>query len=327
MSAAKRVFVSHASEDKERFVLRFAEALRIRGLDAWVDRWEMLPGDSLVQKIFVEGLDGADAVIVVLSENSLRKRWVQEELDVAVVQRINTGSRLIPIVLDGLTIQQLPAATRHLVHERVSDPHSIDEIADRVVRSVHGETDKPPLGVSPRFASLIARKIGRLDRIDSLVLMLLGKEAVEDWGTLFRTSDFLRTATTTLECSDEAVYDSLEVLDAERYIKISRTLGPRPGNMSRFKLTGAGLEAYARAYVPDYARLGERLVACLANWPKESGTVRELADQLDAPGLLVEHLIERLARRRLLLLSDAVGGPDRRHFTNLSVQLRRLASD
>jgi hypothetical protein len=96
--------------------------------------------------------------------------------------------------------------------------------------------------------------------------------------------------------------------------------------MSRFKLTRAGLETYARAYVSDYAQLGDRLVACLANWSKESGTIGDAASQLNAPGLLVEHLIERLATRRLLLLSDAVSGPHARHFTNLSVQLRRLAS-
>jgi hypothetical protein len=49
-----RVFLSHASEDKARFVVPFADGLRARGLDVWVDRWEMLPGDSLVAKIFVE---------------------------------------------------------------------------------------------------------------------------------------------------------------------------------------------------------------------------------------------------------------------------------
>ena len=54
-----KVFVSHASEDKERFVLAFAAKLRAQGVDAWVDRWEMLPGDSLVDKLFEEGLRNA----------------------------------------------------------------------------------------------------------------------------------------------------------------------------------------------------------------------------------------------------------------------------
>ena len=37
-----KVLVSHASEDKERFVLGFAERLRKNSIDAWVDTWEML---------------------------------------------------------------------------------------------------------------------------------------------------------------------------------------------------------------------------------------------------------------------------------------------
>lgn len=326
MSQDKRVFVSHASEDKERFVLRFALALRAQGLEAWLDRWEMLPGDSLVQKIFVEGLEGADAVIVVISENSLPKPWVQEELDAAVVQRINAGSQLIPIVLDDLPVNRLPASIRHLVHEPVSDLDHIDSVVDRVVRSVHGKTDKPPLGSPPRFASLSARRIRTLDRIDSLILKMLGDEAVDAWATHFRTPEFTQHATTALECSDDDVYDSLEVLDAERFIKISRTMGPRPGNMSFFTLTRTGLETYGRSYVDDYEEIGKRVLSCLANWPGEDGTIGLLAERASAPGLLVEHLVERYATRRLLTLSRATaGGPQMRHFMGLSVQLRRLA--
>lgn len=67
--SASRVFVSHASEDKDRFVIPFATALRQRGLDAWFDKWEMLPG-SLVDKNFEEGLKEAAAVLVVLSRVS-----------------------------------------------------------------------------------------------------------------------------------------------------------------------------------------------------------------------------------------------------------------
>jgi hypothetical protein len=96
------VFISHATEDKERFVVPFAAMLRAEGIDAWLDQWEMLPGDSLVRKIFSEGLSNATAVVVVLSRVSIAKPWVSEELDAAVVKRINEDSKLIPIVLDNL---------------------------------------------------------------------------------------------------------------------------------------------------------------------------------------------------------------------------------
>jgi len=59
-----RVFVSHASEDKERFVIDFATKLRSeQGLNAFVDKWEILPGQTLVRRIFDEGIGQAEAVI------------------------------------------------------------------------------------------------------------------------------------------------------------------------------------------------------------------------------------------------------------------------
>jgi len=63
-----KVFISHASEDKDRFVLAFAEKLRARGIDAWLDKWEMYPGDSLVEKIFEEGIKQAQAIIGYLEQ-------------------------------------------------------------------------------------------------------------------------------------------------------------------------------------------------------------------------------------------------------------------
>lgn len=86
-NSAPIAFLSHDSEDKERFVLPFAARLRQRGVDAWVDRWEITAGDSLVDKTFEEGLKNASAVIVVLSHISIQKRWVREELDASVVAR------------------------------------------------------------------------------------------------------------------------------------------------------------------------------------------------------------------------------------------------
>src|ERR1700750_1643014 len=99
-----KVFVSHASEDKDRFVMNFAARLRAKGIDAWVDRWEMLPGDSLIEKIFEDGIKNAQAVVVVLSNNSVNKPWVREELNAAFVKRINSGRKQIPIWLEAVGV-------------------------------------------------------------------------------------------------------------------------------------------------------------------------------------------------------------------------------
>ena len=40
-----KLFISYASEDKHRFVDAVTTRLRKNGVDAWLDRWEMLPGE------------------------------------------------------------------------------------------------------------------------------------------------------------------------------------------------------------------------------------------------------------------------------------------
>jgi hypothetical protein len=137
------VFVSHASEDKERFVIPFATRLRQRGIDAWVDKWEITAGDSLVDKIFDEGLKRATAVLIVLSKVSVTKRWVREELDASVVARINRGTRLIPILIDPV---EVPEALKHTVWITVSDIDKFDDALEQVASAILRTSTKPPLG-------------------------------------------------------------------------------------------------------------------------------------------------------------------------------------
>lgn len=67
MPDTPRAFISHASEDKSGFVIEFATKLRAAGVDAWVDFWAIRAGDSLVGKIFSQGIDEADVFIVASS--------------------------------------------------------------------------------------------------------------------------------------------------------------------------------------------------------------------------------------------------------------------
>src|ERR1017187_4936530 len=101
-----KVFVSHSGEDNQRFVLKFAERLRAQGIDAWLDVWEMLPGDSLVDKIWNEGIKGCAAFIVVLSDESVGSKWVHEELNSGIVKKIEDKTKLIPIRLDACEVPE-----------------------------------------------------------------------------------------------------------------------------------------------------------------------------------------------------------------------------
>ena len=65
MKRHPKTFISYSHSDKD-IAIKLSENLRKNGIEVWIDKWEILPGDSLVQKIFEEGLSGIDAFIVIL---------------------------------------------------------------------------------------------------------------------------------------------------------------------------------------------------------------------------------------------------------------------
>jgi len=144
MSGYPNVFISHASEDKQRFVLGFAARLRRAGIDAWVDQWEISPGDSLVHRIFEEGIAQADVFVIVLSDTSIEKAWVQEELNAAVVRRIEGKLRtIIAVLIDDV---EVPVALQSLVWVRISNLGQYDSEFQQVVAAIGGGRDRPSLG-------------------------------------------------------------------------------------------------------------------------------------------------------------------------------------
>ncbi len=68
-------------------------------------------GDSIVEKVFA-GLQASDTVVVVLSRESVRSKWVNEELSVATMRRIAERSvRVAPVLIETCDI---PAPLLHL---------------------------------------------------------------------------------------------------------------------------------------------------------------------------------------------------------------------
>ena len=94
------VFISHASEDKARFVRPLAEALRERGISVWYDEWELRVGDSLVDRIN-DGLGHSQFGVVVLSPAFFTKNWSRAEMQAfANLEMQQSRSLLLPVWLD-----------------------------------------------------------------------------------------------------------------------------------------------------------------------------------------------------------------------------------
>ena len=136
-------FISHSSEDRV-CVERLARGLAANGVEPWYAGWEIRPGDSIVQKIN-EGLGTCDVFVIVVSENSVRSRWVQEELSSAVVRRIERQARIIPVRLDDSPV---PPLVNHLHWVKM---HPLEEQLPNLLKAIFGLSDKPPVGEVPEF--------------------------------------------------------------------------------------------------------------------------------------------------------------------------------
>ncbi|HEX6367829.1 MAG TPA: TIR domain-containing protein [Longimicrobium sp.] len=126
-----RVFISHSSSDKPQ-VEALAVALRERGIDPWLDKWEIGPGDDIVASIN-RGLEEAGAGLVVFSPHSRESRWVEAEVSYLTYARIQEGKALIPVVLgDGVWV---PPLLRPLARRGIEEVEAIaDALHNRRVR-------------------------------------------------------------------------------------------------------------------------------------------------------------------------------------------------
>lgn len=80
MDKSVLVFISHSSEDKESLIEPIISDLEYCGIDVWIDKKKILPGDNLRKSIFRNGLDKADIVLIFFTEKSLQSSWVDREI-------------------------------------------------------------------------------------------------------------------------------------------------------------------------------------------------------------------------------------------------------
>lgn len=94
-----KLFISHASEDKEDFVEPLEAALGKAGFDLWYDKDALKLTDSLFQRISM-GLAECDFGVVVLSQSFFRKKWTQAEVGGLFALETTERKIIIPIWKD-----------------------------------------------------------------------------------------------------------------------------------------------------------------------------------------------------------------------------------
>ena len=290
-----KVFISHASEDKERFVVPFATALRNRGVDAWLDQWEMAPGDSLVDKIFEDGIAQASIVIIVLSKASIEKPWVRQELNAAVVKRIEEGAKLIPIILDKCAV---PGALKSTVWVGVPDASDFAAGLDRVVDSIFGHSRKPAIGVPAPYLSSALAAIPGISLADTHLLTVLFDHFLARGRAMGEPAAVL-AAMSAQGLEADMVADSLAVLERMGYAESLKTIG------LGFKPCGILPLGVSVVLGSKEAALTREVGFAILNGGLRRGDA--ISEAIGQPQPLAEHAMEALARAGHLVLSREIG--------------------
>jgi TIR domain-containing protein len=134
LAMQKDVFLSYGHGDKQ-FVRRIARNLTDNGITVWIDEEEILAGDSLIERIR-GGIESVRFFVVVISENSIRSRWVRSELDIAMNKEIEGKKlRVIPILLGPISDEDLPS---FLVGKRFVDcrRHRTKHVYDKALKEL-----------------------------------------------------------------------------------------------------------------------------------------------------------------------------------------------
>lgn len=157
------VFISHASEDKERIVLPLVALLEAQGVRVWLDKNEFHLGDSIIAKMNT-GLSSSRFGVVILSPAFLAKDWTNRELNGLISLEAVTGTHRILPVLHELKHGDLTRAMP-LIADRfaISTVRGLAHVAHEILKAISKTGDHappPPDAALDQPTSLLVTRVG-----------------------------------------------------------------------------------------------------------------------------------------------------------------------
>ena len=171
------IFISHAHDDREQYIVPLARAMEQSGITFWLDTVETGWGQDFVGGIN-RGLASARFMLFCLSRNFIGRRWPEAELWATLLSQARDGSpRVLPLILNSkeevFARYPLLGSTAHLEFDQGIDviahaiaqrtgalrrrPHSCRVGVESVHTGVLTNLDVP-VGATVQWLSLMAAK-------------------------------------------------------------------------------------------------------------------------------------------------------------------------
>jgi TIR domain len=137
-----KIFISYAEPDQV-FAKDLARRLSQEGLAVWNPHEELSPGDNWASEIG-EALAQSDAVLVLLSPDSVGSEWVRHEIEYALGS-MKLQDRLLPVVVR--PTEKIPWILERLRPVRIEDdPLAVGERVVKRLKQMSTASDSPSHG-------------------------------------------------------------------------------------------------------------------------------------------------------------------------------------
>lgn len=159
------VFISHATEDKEKVARPLAEALRNNGLEVWFDEYSLKIGDNLRESVD-NGIKTSRYGILILSKSFFEKQWTRKELDAFFAREI-TGQKVILPVWHELSFEDILELAPTLANRfAIKTSDGMEQMVNQILKVVKPEvlgkkTDIPSQPLVDIYANKDAILVGR----------------------------------------------------------------------------------------------------------------------------------------------------------------------
>ena len=129
------IFLSHASEDKETVAKPLADLLKKKGLDVWLDEYQILVGDDFLDKIN-DGLSKSRFGVVILSKYFFSKKWTKSEVSALFIKEEKLGKVVLP-VLHGVDYQLVMTKAPLLSTKKAtSTSEGLDNVSEKIFEAI-----------------------------------------------------------------------------------------------------------------------------------------------------------------------------------------------
>ena len=102
-----KIFLSYSHNDRDK-ARQIANELRKANLDIWFDEYEIKVGESLIEKIR-QAMGKSNYVVMIISKDSVKSKWLNKELDIA----IKANKKILPILIDNVNLPEQVSSIKY----------------------------------------------------------------------------------------------------------------------------------------------------------------------------------------------------------------------